>query len=487
MKLLRPTKKWILPVIGLVLAFLVLKVILFLMAKPKVAVDYVAEYNRISRPQNYDPNQNAAEDYQKAYDAFIKMPDNLKWPLRNWPRDFNEADQNILRQWVVSNRQAIDYFRQASHKPYYWLERISERDNTVAGITLPELDLLRGLIRVALWSAKIKALEGQSLSAFENVLTCYKAAQHKCCPNLLIMEQYNGLDIKKEATHSALVILNSVNVDSEALKFLQDALQAELDNDTYVPSIQAEKLFLYDALQRMFIDNGKGTGRLAWRAGWYNSLCSELDKSPFQRQYEELKQRLYCCFVGPTRNELVKQIEHVTSISDQVMGKTPWQIKNDERDYFKEIQNINSSNFFLEIFGISPESFFHLHYKTRAQTEALIAVLATLRYKIDTGRFPESLESLVSAGYLQELPNDPYSDGPLTYKLTRDNFTLYSVGDDFTDDGGVIEITETATGWPGLIRTVPRIHSPDIVYWPVIDINNQTEMLKAEKEAEKQR
>jgi len=477
MKLLRPSKKWIFPAIGLVLALLVLKVVLFLTAKPKVTVDYVAEYNRISRPQNYDPNQNAAEDYQKAYDAFVEMPVNLKWPLRNWPTDFNEADQNILRQWVVSNQQAIEYFRQASHKPYYWLERKSERDNTVVGITLPELDLLRGLIRVVLWSAKIRALEGQSLPAFENILACYRTGEQKCCPNLLLVDQHNGLDIKKEAAHSALIVLNNTSVDGKNLKFLQDALQAELDNDTYIPGIQAEKFVLYDALQRMFIYNGRSTGRLWWKIGFNIVIPLAGEGKYYERQIK------MSCFTGPTEREVAKQIEQVVAISDQMMSKTPWQIRNDSRDYFREIQKIKKSNIILKMLGTSPESTFNLYHKTKAEVDALVTVIAVLRFKSDTNQFPESLESLVSAGYLQELPNDPYNDGPLTYRLTKDNFTLYSVGDDFTDDGGVIEMIDTTTAWPGFLRTVPRIHSPDIVYWPVIDINNQTEMVKAEKQA----
>jgi hypothetical protein len=29
----------------------------FVTAKPKITVNYVAEYNRMSRPQDYDPNE----------------------------------------------------------------------------------------------------------------------------------------------------------------------------------------------------------------------------------------------------------------------------------------------------------------------------------------------------------------------------------------------------------------------------------------------
>jgi len=141
------------------------------------------------------------------------------------------------------------------------------------------------------------------------------------------------------------------------------------------------------------------------------------------------------------------------------------------------------------------ESIFYSYHKTRAETEALIAVLAILRYKADTGQFPESLDKLVSNGYLQSVPQDPYSDGPLVYKLTEDNFELYSIGKDFSDDGGIIEVVNKARQEPrfkGTTLLIPHVHSPDIVYWPVKDLTKlryeftleEAERLKAERKTE---
>jgi hypothetical protein len=50
---------------GVMAALLVVRVVVFFTAKPKITVDYVAEYNRFSLPDNYTPEDNAAELYQK--------------------------------------------------------------------------------------------------------------------------------------------------------------------------------------------------------------------------------------------------------------------------------------------------------------------------------------------------------------------------------------------------------------------------------------
>ena len=65
-----------------------------------------------------------------------------------------------------------------------------------------------------------------------------------------------------------------------------------------------------------------------------------------------------------------------------------------------------------------------------------MATLAVLRYEKVNHNFPDNLEVLVSEGYLDSLPLDPFSDQPLIYEKDNGDFLLYSVGEDFDDDGG---------------------------------------------------
>ena len=104
------------------------------------------------------------------------------------------------------------------------------------------------------------------------------------------------------------------------------------------------------------------------------------------------------------------------------------------------------------------------YYRYKAEESALLATIAILRYKAEKGQLPDNLEQLVSGGYLKELPMDPYSDGPLTYKRIGDDFTLYSVGADFDDDGGV------RSDWG-------EGDTADQVFWPVERPNTQQSRL----------
>jgi hypothetical protein len=64
---------------------------------------------------------------------------------------------------------------------------------------------------------------------------------------------------------------------------------------------------------------------------------------------------------------------------------------------------------------------------------ALQALMAIRAYKIQSGDYPLTLESLVPR-YLSEIPKDPYNDQALKY--LKDKKIIYSVGSDKKDDGG---------------------------------------------------
>lgn len=466
MKSSRSNKKWLLASVGLLFALLILKITFLLTAKPKITVDYVAEYNRITLPQNYDPNDNAAEYYQKAFDSLVEMPNELRNPYINWPTDFNSTEQAILKDWLASNSQTLKYFKIASNKPFYWLERYTDENNNMLSIMLPNLNLLKRLSEALLWNAKLAASKGQPQTACENIIDCYKAGCQKCRTPSFLVDQLVGMSRKRAAIDTALLILDKTHIDSSALKLFQDALQAEFDKDTYVLDFEAEKMMLYDILQITFVDNGRGTGRLSCSViKYFQTMCGS--KENF---------RLMCklflkCLIGPTRNDMVIRIEETFASFELLKTETPWQLHTHDPIYFKRLDTSNCDDcgdFILDIFLPAPFQPFNSYHQVRTNGKALLAIIAIHRFKAEKGILPATLDELVSTGYLQSVPMDPYSDGPLVYKPDKDNFKLYSLGEDFIDDGGSNE--SKATEESRLRYGGPYGYSVDIVYWPYKDL-----------------
>jgi hypothetical protein len=73
---------------------------------------------------------------------------------------------------------------------------------------------------------------------------------------------------------------------------------------------------------------------------------------------------------------------------------------------------------------------FEFEAKQRAEWRTLNALLAASEIKAKTGRYPTSLPVTGQDAI------DPYTEQPLKYLLTNGSLTIYSVGDDLSDDKG---------------------------------------------------
>ena len=79
-----------------------------------------------------------------------------------------------------------------------------------------------------------------------------------------------------------------------------------------------------------------------------------------------------------------------------------------------------------------------------------VAVAAALKlYKIEKGKFPDSLSQL-DQSLLESFEKDPYAtDGKLIYKKDGENVILYSIGPDLKDDNGTPRVQVKEVDAPG--------------------------------------
>jgi hypothetical protein len=75
------------------------------------------------------------------------------------------------------------------------------------------------------------------------------------------------------------------------------------------------------------------------------------------------------------------------------------------------------------------------HRGAVARRRALLAKLAVCAYRAGHQAPLADLKALVP-GYLDAVPEDPFTGGPLRYRKTTSGFVVYSVGPDKVDDGG---------------------------------------------------
>lgn len=311
-------------------------------AKPKVTVDYLAEYNRTSKPVNYDPCQNAAQLYKEAYNSFVKMPSRLQQGSLESAKcveDFNEAEQDLLQKWLVENTNCFQKFRKASQRPYNWAKRECTRDNELISIKFPDTMInLRDISNAIAWNAKFNATQEKYNDAFYDVLAIYLVGFQQCTPSLFLIEFRYSLWFQQKAMETASLVIAKTLVPDFVLKSLQQNLEKISDTHKCFLDITGDKLFLYDILQRTYVYKPDGSGRLSWKG---IKEMSGYDISSLGNWY-----KFKYFFAGPTQKEVKSRIDSYYEKVNAVFTITPWELHQKQPDYFENLIVSNSTRFF---------------------------------------------------------------------------------------------------------------------------------------------
>ncbi len=443
---MRKKRVYIFGLILIVLVLVVVKGIVFFSAGPKVTVNYLAEYNKLSRPEGFDPNDNADPLYKKAGAVYVP-PSGLAAEARHKDyEDINDADKDALREWLTGNNQCIQYLKEGSQRKFFWAEENENNDAMLSAENLGPPDIMQ-LTRLLEQRASLAAMDGRFEDALTSLLECWKIADHYTDPKLLLQHQVFGMLVKQQTLKTAFVLLDCFTLDPNDLRLWQERWQSEFDGDDYVPGFQTERLFYYDRIQRNFVYHPKGKGRLAWkRASYFTALCGE-----------GYNRRIYLsCLIGPSSNQVSQTVSSVCDYYESTLDKTPSQVRDLEAEYARNLEKIRIEQPILNDLIPKLRPMWWCYHRLKARSAALTAVIAALRYKEDYDNYPENLESLTPE-YLSNLPQDPFGQGPLVYHLLDGDFELYSIEKDFEDNGGA----RYQGGNP--ISGIPK---GDEVFWP---------------------
>ena len=172
------------------------------------------------------------------------------------------------------------------------------------------------------------------------------------------------------------------------------------------------------------------------------------------------------------RNKTIAKYNEVFAQMQKMQDMTPYEVKQsgystglttpsvfNYRINFSSFTK-QSRNFLVSIFAPSMERLSQMIQEKRTEYEAIITILALKRYRIEKGDYPENLEDLLENGYISKLPMDSFSSKSLIYKKEGNDFKLYSVGEDFRDDGGKSDSNAINWGTSGS-------KTGDAVFWPV--------------------
>jgi hypothetical protein len=128
-------------------------------------------------------------------------------------------------------------------------------------------------------------------------------------------------------------------------------------------------------------------------------------------------------------------------------------VKSDEAD--KQLAT-RSKGILTSILVPELQSCFLASGRHAAKRETAKTGIAILRYRAKHEKLPKQLADLVPE-YLPAIPLDPYTDKPLKFEVTGDDWVVYSIGEDLKDNGGAAYEDKDHTGDIGFYAVKPAI------------------------------
>jgi len=428
---------------------------------PTISVNYIDWLNELVRT-GQEKSENAKLYYDQAAELYVKCPAAIEKKCfgcskkegcgvnSDWLSDFNDVEVKQLSRWLADNKPAFEKVREGAEKLYFWPIYESNEPELMRGVlmrnVMKPLSGYRNITRALGWQILYKANGADMESALNDCVVLQKFCNQMQGKGTLV-EQLTGVAIEALALERIFMVLRDVDIPVDILKRFSRKLGNGLSSQSTVIDLEAEKAFWYDLIQRGFTDDGKGGGRVLKGGAvlvvgdWKDSLW-----------------RLFS-FSYPDRREVTTMIDNHFQCAEEFFEKTPCQLRN-EGQALKQLDEIAKKSIMLRLMEPAYGRLSEIAWRVKTSRAGLLTLLAVLRYDKEKDKYPATLSELLATGYLSELPIDPFSDKPLVYKKTDDSFILYSIGENFKDDGGQIfrDSKGKARTWAD---------EGDAVFWPV--------------------
>ena len=449
---------------GVLIVVMILYTAWFVSGQAEPTVDYLAVLNEKSHREVPD-EKNAWPHYRRAMELYTEPEGDLAELIKSTGRldasgrklgDLSDAEQKALGDWLEQNSAAwVEYVR-AAEKPYCWgyYEISDGGQHRLVDLRLTHLAPLRKLSKIGIWRSRVAAAQTQVAPALADCLAVVRTGRHWHIPGTPLIEQLVALFISRQGHRELLQVIDSAALGADELLDIQSQL-AEVYSAGYpLADVEGERPQFLDAVQRCFTRRGLGGGHLVPKEVYRLAHSASSDAG-----YVDLAAWTAASMVHARREKTLAKGNALYDQLGRLARMTPYERRTCQTSVDGALLALNEYRYLLLHYIIPSLSRVSSYsYQAKALHEATLTVLAARRWRVENGQYPASLSELAAAGYIEAVPDDPYSDAQLKYEPRGDDFVLYSLGGDFDDDGGV----ETDGDPWG-----EKEEGGDRVFWPV--------------------
>jgi hypothetical protein len=458
-----------------VLVLCVLYVVWFVTGHAHVTVDYAALVEQLSQAP-VSQGDDAWSCYEKAFDRYIGPNDDVRHVMdtvldgvksRSTSATWAPEQERAIQDWVRDNEEAWQLFLAGSRRrycqpPHELIPTDHPGKPWLWQFHATSVYSLRRFADLGVWRSRLASREGKLPGALQECLVLARAGVH-WQQRATQIEYLTGCALSGFAHQQILQTLADSSPSAADLSWLQGELTEVYADGFPLARLQADRLCLLDTVQHVFTEGGPGGGHLIPRELAQLVEMIEENVGDWGPPPKGKLQYLRLSLAHARRDELLAKANELYDRADQLTQMTPYQGRQAGiRNLDRTIESLDRRKYAL-IWWMLPgaERLSDMAFASKALHEGTVLVLALRRWCLEKGSYPAKLRMLVGGQRLREVPLDPFSDGPPVYRVTRDGFLLYSLGPNFTDEGGK----------PGLNRAgQPRlfVHGGDLVFWPPV-------------------
>jgi hypothetical protein len=440
------------------------------------SVNYLAEINRsaLSAPEN----QRAWPVYRKAILGFGF--DRSKSDFREIEKITNAGPGNTrwpeTAKWLSEHADAIDLLRRGASRPTLgfvygasgsicdpelWPGHQCRGDDNdpVMCVLLPHLHDLANANQILEADAKAARAAGERVRLLRDIVALNQMGVQIGREEFLIT-QLIALSMRQRAlTQIEQTLLERPELFTDAdLRDLAHQF-AQDQNATDLFHLAGERKSFYDAMQRVYTDDGHGDGRLT--AEGFRKLTTEWANAGTTAKSQEPLE----IAGGPAVMLLVDSRKETLDLYDSFMNTTEAELAKPLREarhvgIERRIQamanTLTGKLRHMPVMMLTP-TLVRTH-KTAEQflgrRDGVLTGIALELHRRHAGTYPMSLNELVPA-LLPSVPSDRFTGQPIRYKLVDGKPLIYSFGADLNDDDGRmphndwgVPQPEKAASWP---------------------------------------